>query len=71
MDALSRTSSTILLPLIGLINGHGKVLITESTFDGFSNWGSIIRDTRELPSLDYTKSQGIISVSYRDSMKFN
>ena len=54
--------------LIGLINGHGKVLITGSTFDSFSNWGSIIRDTRELPSLDYTKSQNITKLSYRDSM---
>ena len=54
--------------LIGLINGHGKVLITESEFDNFSNWGSIIRDTQELPSLDYTKSQGIKTTSYRQSM---
>ena len=54
--------------LIGLINGHGKVQITGSTFDSFSNWGSIIRDTRELPLLDYTKSQGITTLSYRDSM---
>ena len=54
--------------LIGLINGHGKVLITGSTFDGFSNWGSIIRDTQELPSLDYTKSKDIATTSYRQSM---
>ena len=54
--------------LIGLINGHGKVIITGSTFDSFSNWGSIIRDTQELPSLDYTKSQGIETTSYRQSM---
>ena len=54
--------------LIGLINGHGKVLITGSNFDSFSNWGSIIRDTQELPSLDYTQSQGIKTTFYRQSM---
>ena len=39
---------------IGLIKGHGKIFINNTIFDKFSNWGSIIRDTRELPSLDYT-----------------
>ena len=54
---------------IGLINGHGKISITGSTFDRFSNWGSIIRDTRELPNLDYTKpTTASMIVSYRDSM---
>ena len=53
---------------IGLINGHGKISITGSTFDRFSNWGSIIRDTRELPNLDYTKTTTAMTVSYRDSM---
>ena len=54
--------------LIGLINGHGKVLITGSTFDSFSNWGSIIRDTQEMPLLDYTISKGFVTLTYRDSM---
>ena len=38
--------------LIGLTKDHGNVLITRSNFDRFSNWGSIIRDTREFPSLN-------------------
>lgn len=31
-----------------MIKGHGHVSITNTTFDKFSNCGSIIRDTREL-----------------------
>ena len=38
--------------LIGLIEGHGHVSITNSTFEQFSNWGSIIRDTRDYPRVD-------------------
>ena len=38
--------------LIGLTKDHGNVLITRSNFDRFSNWGSIIRDTREFPSFN-------------------
>ena len=57
--------------LIGLTKDYGNVVITGSTFNGFSNWGSIIRDTREYPSLDYTNyliiTSGLIT-SYRDSM---
>ena len=57
--------------LIGLTKDYGNVVITGSTFNGFSNWGSIIRDTREYPSLDYTNYLIITSgqiTSYRDSM---
>jgi hypothetical protein len=36
--------------LIGLTEGHGKVSIIDTTFNKFSNWASIIRDTREYPS---------------------
>ena len=36
-----------------LNNGHGHVEISGSKFDKFSNCGSIIRDTREFPKLDY------------------
>ena len=56
--------------LIGLTKDYGNVVVTGSTFDKFSNWGSIIRDTREYPSLDYisssTSSQA--AITYRDSM---
>ena len=56
--------------LIGLTKDYGKVVVTGSTFDKFSNWGSIIRDTRESPSLNYisssTSSQA--AITYRDSM---
>jgi hypothetical protein len=37
---------------IGLANGHGNVVIKSSTFDKFSNWGSIIRDSREYAKID-------------------
>ena len=57
---------------IGLANGHGRVKISGSTFKRFSNWGSIIRDKRELPVLDYTnKNSAIPSVTrneYRATM---
>ena len=52
----------ILLHLLGYITG--------TTFDKFSNWGSIIRDTREFPTLDYLSaatSSGA-ALTYRDSM---
>ena len=55
---------------IGLTKNHGKVIITGTTFDKFSNWGSIIRDTREYPTLDYLSaatSSGA-ALTYRDSM---
>ena len=42
--------------LVGLNNGHGHISITGSTFARFSNCGSIIRDTREYTSVDYTDS---------------
>lgn len=34
--------------LIGLANGHGHTVITNSNFDKFSNWASIIGNNREL-----------------------
>ena len=39
---------------VGLNNGHGHTSITGSKFTRFSNCGSIIRDTRDHPSLDYS-----------------
>jgi hypothetical protein len=39
--------------LIGINNGNGHVIVTGTTFDKFSNCGSVIRDTRELPDLPY------------------
>ena len=54
---------------IGLTKDHGKVIVTGSTFDKFSNWGSIIRDTREYPTLDYLSTTSTQSkLTYRDSM---
>ena len=56
---------------IELINGHGKVSISGTTFDKFSNWGSIIRDTFEYPkSLNYVQAGLATSTAatYRDSM---
>ena len=55
---------------IGLTKGHGKIIITGTTFDKFSNWGSIIRDTREFPTLDYTQSSldSNAKITYRDSI---
>ena len=55
---------------IGLTKGHGKVIVTGTTFDKFSNWGSIIRDTREFPTLDYTQSSldSNAKITYRDSI---
>ena len=55
---------------IGLANGHGNIFITNSTFDKFSNWGSIVRDTQEFPSLDYIGSSAANSqvlLTNRDS----
>lgn len=57
--------------LIGFANGHGDVVINNTTFDRFSNWGSIIRDTQELPVLDYTGSSSTNSqvlITNRDSI---
>ena len=56
---------------IELISGHGKVSISGTTFDKFSNCGSIIRDTFEYPnSLNYVKAGLATSTAatYRDSM---
>ena len=56
---------------IGLENGNGKIEISGTTFDKFSNCGSIIRDTAEYPNnLDYTYSglNSSTSATYRDSM---
>lgn len=55
--------------LIGLNNGHGHIVISDSTFDKFSNCGSIIRDTREYPELNYgnISNSNRIKVSYRSS----
>ena len=54
--------------LIGLNNGHGKVVISDTEFDKFSNCGSIIRDTQQLPSLDYVnKNDKNIIATYRGS----
>lgn len=50
--------------LIGLNDGNGHIVITNSTFEKFSNWGSIIRDTRELPTLAYG------STSYSRDIRF-
>ena len=54
---------------IGLNNGNGHVVITGSKFDKFSNCGSIIRDTRQYPVLDYSSNSlgSTTSVSYRSS----
>ena len=56
--------------LIGLTKDYGNVVVTGSAFDKFSNWGSIIRDTREYPSLDYTSSSTLsqAALTYRNSM---
>ena len=57
---------------IGLNNGHGFVDISDTTFDKFSNCGSIIRDSRFTPSLDYDNEDledyNNILMSYRSSM---
>ena len=54
---------------IGLNNGHGHVVVTGSKFDKFSNCGSIIRDTRNYPILDYSDPylDSVTSASYRSS----
>ena len=39
--------------LIGLNGYNGHIVITGTTFDKFSNWGSIIRDSWQKPVLDY------------------
>ena len=57
--------------LIKLNNGHGKITIISSTFDKFSNCGSIIRDTIEYPkniNYIYAGSQSSKSITYRDSI---
>ena len=56
---------------IGLVNGHGKISVSGTTFNKFSNCGSIIRDTVEYPTgLNYisTGLQSSILNTYRDSM---
>ena len=55
---------------IGLVNGHGHVVASGSTFARFSNCGSIIRDTREYPALDYTDTglSASAKLYYRASM---
>ena len=56
---------------IGLTNRHGKISISGTTFDKFSNCGSIIRDTIEYPTgLNYVNSgiQASTATTYRDSM---
>ena len=56
--------------LIGLANGYGHVVIKGSTFTKFSNCGSIIRDEREFPDINYM-SPGVNTNSegpYRSSM---
>ena len=35
--------------LISPVKGHGHINVVDSIFEGFSNCGSIIRDTREFP----------------------
>ena len=57
--------------LIGLTNDYGKVSISGTTFDKFSNWGSIIRDTAVYPSgLNYISAglKASTANTYRDSM---
>ena len=56
--------------LIGLMEGHGNVVITGSTFTKFSNCGSIIRDTREYPNLNYNDNtkDAWKRIMYRDTM---
>ena len=56
--------------LIGLTKDYGNVVITGCTFDKFSNWGSIIRDTREFPSLNYIDTSKVnlnTATTYRES----
>ena len=54
---------------IGLANGHGHVIVSGSTFTRFSNCGSIIRDTREYPALNYNEiTLGKTANEYRESM---
>ena len=53
---------------IGLNNGHGHVVITNSNFEKFSNCGSIIRDSKHYPEVTFESddNQNIIN-SARDT----
>lgn len=44
--------------LIGLTEGHGKVVITDTVFEKFSNCGSIIRDSRNFPIVSRPEHTG-------------
>jgi predicted outer membrane repeat protein len=53
--------------LIGLTKGHGFVEISNTIFQRFSNWGSIIRDNRDYPDVTDTESGNYMDLQLRIS----